>query len=89
MSEKKVSEAIEYRRSVRIFDKEKEIDVAIVKKCIEHATLAPNSSNLQLWEFYHITSNEEIKKIAKACFNQPAAKTAKQFVIPRPGNLSC
>ena len=82
MSEKKVSEAIEYRRSVRIFDREKEIDVAIVKKCIEHATLAPNSSNLQLWEFYHITSNEEIKKIAKACFNQPAAKTAKQFVIP-------
>ena len=31
MSEKKVSEAIEYRRSVRSFDKENEIDVAIVK----------------------------------------------------------
>ena len=82
MSEKKVSEAIEFRRSVRIFDDEKDIDSALVKKCLEQAILAPNSSNLQLWEFYHVTSNEEIKKIAKACFNQPAARTAMQFVIP-------
>ncbi len=82
MSEKKVSEAIEYRRSVRVFDSEKEIDAAIVKTCIERGTLAPNSSNLQLWEFYHITSTEKINKIATACFNQPAATTAKQFVIP-------
>ena len=82
MPEKKVSEAIEYRRSVRIFDDKKDIDSALVKKCLEQAILAPNSSNLQLWEFYHVTSNEEIKKIAKACFNQPAARTAKQFVIP-------
>jgi nitroreductase len=82
MSEKKVSEAIEYRRSVRVFDSEKEIDPSIVKKCIERGTLAPNSSNLQLWEFYHITNTEKINKIATACFNQPAARTAKQFVIP-------
>ena len=82
MSEKKVSEAIEYRRSVRIFDNEKDIDTNVVKKCIKQGILAPNSSNLQLWEFYHVTSDEEIKKIAKACFNQPAARTAKQFVIP-------
>ena len=82
MSEKKVSEAIDYRRSVRVFDKEKEIEVALVRKCIEQGTLAPNSSNLQLWEFYHITDAEVIKRISTACFNQPAAKTAKQFVIP-------
>ena len=82
MSEKKVSEAIEYRRSVRIFDNEKDIDTNVVKKCIKQGILAPNSSNLQLWEFYHVTSDDEIKKIAKACFNQPAARTAKQFVIP-------
>ena len=81
MPEKKVSEAIGFRRSVRVFDTDKEIDSQIVKKCIEQG-LAPNSSNLQLWEFYHITSYELIKQIAVACFNQPAAKTAKQFVIP-------
>ena len=82
MSEKKVSEAIEYRRSVRVFDDEKDIDPNVVKKCIEQGILAPNSSNLQLWEFYHITDADLIKRIARACFNQPAAKTAKQFVIP-------
>ena len=31
MSEKKVSEAIEYRRSVRVFDDEKDIDPNVVK----------------------------------------------------------
>lgn len=82
MFEKKVSDAIEYRRSVRIFDGDKNIEPLVVKKCIEQGIIAPNSSNLQLWEFYHITSTEEIRKIATACFNQPAARTAKQFVIP-------
>ena len=82
MSEKKVSEAIEYRRSVRVFDDKKNIDPKIVKNCVNQAVLAPNSSNLQLWEFYHITDAELIKRIGTACFNQPAAKTAKQFVIP-------
>lgn len=79
--EKIVSEAIQHRRSVRVYDSEKSIDKNIVKKCIEQATLAPNSSNMQLWEFYHITSKETIAKIAPFCFNQNAAKTAQQLVI--------
>ncbi|MGB2513326.1 MAG: nitroreductase family protein, partial [Flavobacteriaceae bacterium] len=45
-------------------------------------TLAPTSSNLQLWEFYHITSTEIKKQIALSCYNQPAAKTAQELVIP-------
>ncbi len=80
-SEKTVSEAIHYRRSVRIYDPEKSIDSAIVKKCIEQASLAPNSSNMQLWEFYHITSKDMIQKIAPYCFNQNTAKTAQQLVV--------
>ena len=79
--EKTVSEAIVYRRSVRKFDPNKEIDVNIVKKCIKNGVLAPTSSNLQLWEFYHITNEDLLKKISKICFNQPAASTAKQIVI--------
>ena len=79
--EKTVSEAINYRRSVRKFDPNKEIDVNIVKKCIKNGVLAPTSSNLQLWEFYHIINKDLLKKISKICFNQPAASTAKQIVI--------
>ena len=80
-NEKTVSEAINYRRSVRIFDAEKPIDTALVKKCIEQASLAPNSSNMQLWEFYHITSKDIIQQISPFCFNQNAAKTAQQLVV--------
>lgn len=77
---KTVSEAIEYRRSVRKY-LEDELDVEKVKKCIRNATLAPNSSNMQLWEFYHITDKETLKKLSKACFDQNAAKTAVNMVV--------
>ena len=68
-------ETLNYRRSVRVYDKNKEIHTKIVKKCIEQATLAPNSSNMQLWEFHHITSKEIITKLSKACLGQSAATT--------------
>ena len=74
------NEVIKSRRSVRDF-LNKNINILTVKKCIKNATLAPNSSNLQLWEFYHIIDSELKVNISKACFDQPAAKTANQFVI--------
>ena len=77
---KTVSEAIEYRRSVRKY-LDVELDEEKVKNCIRNATLAPNSSNMQLWEFYHITDNKTLKKLSKACFDQNAAKTAVNMVV--------
>lgn len=79
--EKTVTEAILYRRSVRVFKSDTAIDTERVKKCIENAVLAPTSSNLQLWEFYHITDVETLKKLTAACLGQNAAKTAKQLVV--------
>lgn len=78
--EKTVSEAIAYRRSTRVYQ-DIAIDTEKVKQCLYNASLAPTSSNLQLWEFYHITNKETIGKLAEACFNQNAAKTAQQLVI--------
>jgi nitroreductase len=78
--EKTVSEAIAYRRSVRVY-KDEPIDTEKVKQCLVNASLAPTSSNLQLWEFYHITDKEMLAKLAAACFNQSAAKTAQQLVV--------
>ena len=77
---KTVSEAIEYRRSVRKY-LDTQLDEEKVKNCIKNATLAPNSSNMQLWEFYHVTENETLKKLSKACFDQNAAKTAINMVV--------
>ncbi|WP_111660246.1 nitroreductase family protein [Olleya aquimaris] len=78
--EKTVTEAINYRRSTRVY-KKTDIDTQKVKQCLLNASLAPTSSNLQLWEFYHVTNKETLKQIAEACFNQSAAKTANQLVV--------
>ena len=80
MKEKTVTEAINYRRSVRVYSDDP-LDDAIVKQCLVNASLAPTSSNLQLWEFHHITSEEKCKLVAKTCFNQTAASTAQQLVV--------
>lgn len=78
--EKTVTEAIAYRRSTRVY-KDTPIDSAKVKQCLVNASLAPTSSNLQLWEFYHVTDADTLKELANACFNQSAAKTAQQLVV--------
>lgn len=79
--EKTVSEAIKHRRSVRIFNPEIELDPEKVKQCIKNATLAPTSSNLQLWEFYHLTDKSILEKMTLACLGQNAAKYSKQMVV--------
>ncbi len=68
-----LQEVLEFRRSVRYFDEAKELNTEKVKRCIELATLAPNSSNMQLWEFYHIT-DPEMLKISHACLDQKQQK---------------
>ena len=73
-------EAVIHRRSVRHY-KDEPIDSDKVKHCLEMATLAPNSSNMQLWEFYHITDSEVLRKLSVACLNQQAASTAQQMVV--------
>lgn len=79
-NEKTVSEAIKYRRSVRVFKKES-IDDEKVRECIHLATLAATSSNMQLWEFYHVVSPEILQQLTEASFNQGAARTAQQMVV--------
>lgn len=79
-NEKIVSEAIRFRRSVRVFKKES-IDEEKVKECIQLATLAATSSNMQLWEFYHIVSPQILKQLTFACFDQGAARTAQQMLV--------
>lgn len=78
---KSFEEALKHRRAVRNYDADKPIDSAIVKKCIEQATLAPSSSNLQLYEFHHIISKEINQKLSEYCFDQGAAKTAQEMVV--------
>jgi len=75
-----LEEIINYRRSVRHY-KDEPLNSEKVKHCIELATLAPNSSNMQLWEFYHVIDTTILKKLSVACLNQGAATTAQQMVV--------
>jgi nitroreductase len=71
---------VEARRSVRKFTDEKIPDM-VVEDCLDLALLAPNSSNLQTWEFYRVVTPEIKIKLAHACFSQPAATSASELII--------
>jgi nitroreductase len=68
------------RRSVRVYDGTP-IPEETMRKCLGAALLAPNSSNLQPWEFYWVRSPDKKQTIVKACLSQPAAKTAAELVV--------
>jgi nitroreductase len=71
---------IENRRSVRSFTDEK-IPEEVVQKVLDWALLAPNSSNLQCWEFYWVRESSKKSALIKALFNQPAARTAQELIV--------
>jgi nitroreductase len=73
-------ETVNYRRSVRHYNATP-LDTEKVKQCLALSALAPNSSNMQLWEFYHITDPEILKKLAVACLGQQTATTAQQIIV--------
>ena len=68
------------RRSVRVFE-DKEIPADVVRECLDLALMAPNSSNLQPWEFYWVRNEDKKKSLVKACFGQPAAATASVLIV--------
>ena len=72
---------VQERRSVRKYDTNTPFDHDAVKRSIERAVLAPNSSNMQLWEFHRIKSPEALKKVSWMCMNQGAARTARELVV--------
>lgn len=74
-------EIVNFRRSNRSFDSEIEVPTEVIKRSLERAILSPNSSNMQLWSFYWIKSEEEKKKFLPLCLNQNAAKSAKHLIV--------
>ena len=75
-------EAVNQRRSVRIFDQKEPFDHEVVQKCLETAILSPNSSNLQLYHFIRVPESSELKDpLAKLCMGQKAATTARELVV--------
>lgn len=71
---------IQSRRSVRQYGEQK-IPEEVMQQVLDWALMAPNSSNLQCWEFIWVKSPEKKAQLAKYCFDQPAARTAQELVV--------
>lgn len=78
---KSFQEIIERRRSNRKFDPAIEVPNEVIQRSLERAILSPNSSNMQLWEFYWIQTDSLKLAFHDYCLGQNAAKTAKQMVV--------
>lgn len=78
---KSFEEIVNARRSNRVYKSDENYDPTIVQKSLELALLSPNSSNMQLWEFYRIRTPEARKKISEFCMDQSASRTAAELVV--------
>ncbi|MEN9723740.1 MAG: hypothetical protein RJB38_1726 [Pseudomonadota bacterium] len=73
-------ETLERRRSIRKFSLDP-VPEAVIEKALDAAILAPNSSNLQAWDFYWVRTPEAKAALVQACFSQAAARTAQELVV--------
>ncbi|MFM8269317.1 MAG: nitroreductase family protein [Pseudomonadota bacterium] len=73
-------EIIESRRSVRLFDGTP-VPAPVIERALDLSLLAPNSSNLQPWEFIWVRDPHKKAELVKACFSQAAAATAADLVV--------
>lgn len=73
-------EAVRKRRSIRRYHATA-LPPEVINKAIDAALLAPNSSNMQPWEFYWVRTPEKKNAMAQACLGQPAARTAAELVV--------
>ena len=71
---------VKSRRSVRTFTNEPVLEEDM-RACLELTVLAPNSSNLQPWEFYWVRDKVKKEKLVNYCLGQPAASTAQELVV--------
>ena len=77
---KAFGEIVRTRRSVRVFDGTP-IPEATMRECLRLALLAPNSSNLQPWEFHWVRNAELKQALGPMCLSQKAASTAAELVV--------
>jgi nitroreductase len=68
------------RRSIRAFDGHP-IPDQVMRASLQHALLAPTSSNLQSTEFYWVRTPALRTVVNQICLSQPAATTASEVVV--------
>ncbi len=79
-SAEEFEKVVRSRRSTRVFTGEP-VPESVMRKCLDLTLLAPNSSNLQPWEFYWVRDAQKKQELARLCLGQPAATTAQELVV--------
>lgn len=74
------TQLVQNRRSCRFYTDEK-IPEEVMYQCLDLALLAPNSSNLQPWEFYWVRTEEKRKQLTHFCLDQNTVKTAAEMIV--------
>jgi len=68
------------RRSVREF-LPGVVPQGVVEACLDLALLAPNSQNLQPWEFIQVRTPEKLELLRTYCLDQPPARSAPTLLV--------
>lgn len=71
---------VQTRRAVRKFDAA-DYNPEAVTKSLARAHLAPSSSNMQLWEFYRVSSPDKMKELSRYCMGQNTTETAREMIV--------
>ena len=73
-------QVIKKRRSSRKFT-QREVPPEVMRRALEAAIQAPNSSNMQTWNFYWVKTPEKRALLRRYCFNQSAAREARELLV--------
>ncbi|MBX3423366.1 MAG: nitroreductase family protein [Pirellulaceae bacterium] len=68
------------RRSARHFTSEP-VPAEVIEQALEAAIWAPNSSNVQTWDFFWAQSSESKAALIPACMNQAPARKAQHLIV--------
>ena len=74
-------QALETRRSVRAFDRERDVPPETVTRLLEAAIRAPSAGNMQPWHFYVVRNEETKKALAQAALQQWFISDAPVVVV--------
>jgi nitroreductase len=74
------AKVVRMRRSVRAYLPDR-IPDEVLDKCLDLALLAPNSQNLEPWQFIEVRDAAKLEKLRCLCLGQPPAAQAPHLIV--------
>jgi nitroreductase len=74
------AKVVRTRRSVRAYLPDP-IPDEVLDKCLDLALLAPNSHNLEPWQFIEVRDSAKLEQLRRFCLSQPPAVQAPHLIV--------